>query len=38
VYKPVFRFVSRSVIGHTRSIDRYLSDLDKRLTSGVPET
>lgn len=38
VYNPLFRFVSRFIMGHTRSIDRYLEDLDKRLNSGAPET
>lgn len=27
VYNPVFRFVSRFVMGHTSSIDKYLGDL-----------
>lgn len=27
VYNPVFRFVSRFVLGHTRSIERYLADV-----------
>jgi hypothetical protein len=27
VYNPVFRFVSRFVIGHTATIDKYLADL-----------
>ena len=27
VYNPVFRFVSRYVIGHTRTLDAYFSDL-----------
>lgn len=36
VYNPVFRFVSRYVMGHTRGIERYLSDLDKRLTAATP--
>jgi len=31
VYNPVFRFVSRFVMGHTATIDRYLGDLGKRL-------
>ena len=35
VYNPVFRFVARYIIKPTRSIDRYMSDLDKRLTSGI---
>jgi uncharacterized protein YndB with AHSA1/START domain len=32
VYNPVFRFVSRLVIGYTATIDRYLRDLGKRFT------
>ena len=31
VYNPVFRFVSRFVMGHTATIDRYLADLGRRL-------
>ena len=31
VYNPVFRFVSRFVIGHTATIDTYLRDLRRRL-------
>ena len=31
VYNPVFRFVSRFVMGHTASIDAYLGDLAKAL-------
>lgn len=31
VYNPVFRFVSRFVMGHTATIDRYLRDLAKHL-------
>ena len=30
VYNPFFRFVSRFLMGHTRTIDRYLQDLTKR--------
>lgn len=30
VYNPLFRFVSRFVMGHTSSIDAYLMDLGKR--------
>ena len=29
VYNPVFRFVSRFIMGHTRSIDVYLTNLAK---------
>ena len=32
VYNPVFRFVSRFVIGHTATIDAYLTDLQKKLS------
>jgi len=31
VYNPVYHVVSRFVIGHTRSLDRYLEDAAKRL-------
>jgi hypothetical protein len=31
VYNPVFRFVSRFVMGHTATIDRYLADLGRHL-------
>ena len=31
VYSPVFRFVSRYVMGHTRTIDAYLASLVERL-------
>jgi hypothetical protein len=34
VYNPVFRFVSRFIMGHTASIDAYLSALGKRLEEG----
>lgn len=33
VYNPVFRFVSKYIIGHHRNIDGYLSDLEKRLSA-----
>ena len=36
VYNPVFRFVSRFVMGHTSTIDRYLADLAGHL--GEPRT
>jgi hypothetical protein len=29
VYNPVFRFVSRFIMGHTRTIDRYIADLQR---------
>lgn len=31
VYNPVFRFVSRFVMGHNRTIDRYLKDVATKL-------
>jgi uncharacterized protein YndB with AHSA1/START domain len=34
VYNPVFRFVSRFIMGHTATIDAYLSALAKRLEEG----
>jgi uncharacterized protein YndB with AHSA1/START domain len=30
VYNPIFRFVSRFVMGHTSTIERYLDDVEKR--------
>lgn len=36
VYNPVFRFISRFVMGHTRTLDRYLLDVAKRF--GAAET
>ena len=29
VYNPIFRFVSRFILGHTRTLDAYLNDLAK---------
>lgn len=31
VYNPVFRFVSKFILGHTRSMDNYLADLGRHL-------
>ena len=31
VYNPVFRFVSRFIMGHTRTIDQFLTDLQRKL-------
>ena len=31
VYNPVFRFISRFVIGHTATIDRFMANLEKKL-------
>lgn len=33
VYNPIFRFVSRFVMGHTATIERYLSDVERKLAS-----
>ena len=33
VYNPIFRFVSRYLMGHTRTIDRYLADLTRQVQS-----
>ena len=33
VYNPLFRFVSRFIIGHTATIDTYIGDLTKHLAS-----
>jgi DNA-binding MarR family transcriptional regulator/uncharacterized protein YndB with AHSA1/START domain len=30
VYNPLFRFISRFVIGHTATVDQYLSDVGRR--------
>jgi hypothetical protein len=34
VYNTVFRFVSRFIMGHHRTIDTYLDDLERRTGSG----
>jgi hypothetical protein len=31
VYNPVFRFVSRFVMGHTATMDKYLADVGKAI-------
>jgi len=31
VYNPIFRFVSRFVLGHSATIDQYLSDVGRRI-------
>ena len=33
VYNPIFRFVSRFILGHHRTIDHYLADLETRVTT-----
>jgi uncharacterized protein YndB with AHSA1/START domain len=35
VYNPLFRFVSRFVMGHTRTIDTYLQDVAKHFDSAT---
>jgi len=35
VYNPLFRFVSRFVMGHTATIDEYLGDVGRRLGRGT---
>jgi hypothetical protein len=34
VYNPIFRFVSRFIMGHAATIEAYLSALGKRLEEG----
>jgi uncharacterized protein YndB with AHSA1/START domain len=34
VYNPVFRFVSRFIMGHTRTIDRYLADVQRHFAGA----
>ena len=38
VYNPVFRFVSRFVMGHTATIDGYLRAISTRLGTGAATT
>lgn len=38
VYNPIFRFVSRFVMGHTATIDRYLDDVEKRFPAVIVPT
>lgn len=42
VYNPLFRFISRFVIGHTASLDGYLKSLNAKLSNipkrGIPIT
>ena len=35
VYHPLYRFMSRFVFGHTTTIDRYLTDLGRKLGHPV---
>lgn len=35
VYSPVFRFISRFVMGHTRTIDTALTDLAKKFNETI---
>ena len=34
VYNPIFRFMSRFVFGHTATMDRYLKELETKLSEG----
>jgi uncharacterized protein YndB with AHSA1/START domain len=34
VYNPIFRFMSRFVLGHNRTMDTFLADLERRVASG----
>lgn len=34
VYNPFFRFMSRFVLGHTATIDKYMDDLESRLATA----
>ena len=36
VYNPIFRFVSRFLLGHTATIERYLDDVEKRFPEAGP--
>jgi uncharacterized protein YndB with AHSA1/START domain len=33
VYNPLFRFISRFILGHYKSIDRFLDDLERRVST-----
>jgi hypothetical protein len=35
VYNPIFRFVSRFIMGHTSTIERYLDDVEKRFSAAI---
>ena len=35
VYNPIFRFVSRFVMGHSSTIERYLDDVEKRFPAVI---
>jgi uncharacterized protein YndB with AHSA1/START domain len=37
VYNPIFRFVSRFVFGHTATMDRYLSDVGRRVGQSATQ-
>jgi hypothetical protein len=37
VYNPLFRFISRFVIGHTASLDAYVKSLNAKLASQIPK-
>jgi uncharacterized protein YndB with AHSA1/START domain len=33
VYNPLFRFISRFILGHYKSIDQFLDDLERRVSA-----
>lgn len=35
VYNPIFRFMSRFVFGHHRTMDTFLADLERRIAAGA---
>jgi uncharacterized protein YndB with AHSA1/START domain len=35
VYNPIFRFVSRFIFGHHRTVDQYLADLEARVATSA---
>lgn len=36
VYNPVFRFVSRFIMGHSATLDGYMKSLEEHLVSDIP--
>jgi uncharacterized protein YndB with AHSA1/START domain len=36
VYNPIFRFVSRFIMGHTATMDRYLADVRRKFDPAKP--
>lgn len=37
VYNPVFRLVSRFIMGHAATVDKYLADVQRRLSPDRPD-